>query len=812
MTATTPVSAPPRVHKVALIGNPNTGKSTVFNALCGLRARVGHYPGVTVEKKVGRLRTSRGPIDLIDLPGTYSLSPRTLDEMVSVNVLLGRQPDVGEIDAAICVADASSLERNLYLLSQLLDLGVPVVLVLNMYDLAKKRGITVDVRALSERLKIPVVTTVAHRGEGIAELREAIERACFDQHPQPVRFREFPAVFYDECRRLDAALRERAIALPDYLIERLILDVRGETEREVSEWWSARAAAAAQRSPDPAGEPAGEGNGQPAASADVATAGNGEFPWIAARERLRAAGLRIPGVEAQVRYAWIRNLIADVVQRPAVRPRTLQDRVDDLLTHRVFGLVAFLLIMFVVFQAVYAWAEPLIGAFESAQATVGDWIATWVPPGPLRSLLVDGVVAGVGGVLVFLPQIAILFFFIAVLEDCGYMARAAFLMDKLMTRFGLSGKSFVPLMSSFACAVPGVMATRVIDNYRDRMVTILVAPLMSCSARLPVYLLMIGAFVPEVAYLGGWIELRGLVLFAMLSLGAIVAIPVAWLLKKTVFRGEPAPFVMELPSYKWPSLKVVSVRVYDRSSAFVKRAGTLIFSATILIWAVSYFPGDHRPLDAMIAELEQLQAERDRLQQSDGSRQNANDGAAGTQPEARADDGAPAAADGKVPAAQARLERRIATLVREINNANRQLIETSFLGRTGKFIEPAVRPLGWDWRLGVGVLAAFPAREVIISTLGTIYSLGGEVDEETPGLRAALKAARWPDGRPVYNLPVAVSIMVFFALCSQCVSTLVVIGQETNSWKWPVFCFAYMTALAYLGALLSYQVGMALIG
>ncbi|RMG41647.1 MAG: ferrous iron transport protein B [Planctomycetota bacterium] len=782
MSRTEPVSAPPRVHKVALLGNPNTGKSTIFNALCGMKARVGHYPGVTVEKKIGRMRTARGPIDLVDLPGTYSLSPRTLDEMVSVNVLLGRQPDIGEIDAAVCIADASTLERNLYLLSQLLDLGVPVVLVLNMWDVALRRGIEIDIERLSERLGIPVVTTTAHRGEGIDRLRELIEQACFGDRIRRARFDEFPPEFYDECRTLNTALRNKGIELPDYLIERLILDVGGETEREVARWWVARTGPTG-------GNHAGASDPRtPSAAQHSPENGDGAFPWISARQRLRAAGIRIPGVEAQVRYSWIRRLIDQVVRAPAQRPRTLQDRVDDLLTHRFLGLVVFLVIMFVVFQAVYAWAEPLIGVCEASQAWAEDHVAAIVPPGPLRSLLADGVIAGVGAVLVFLPQIAILFFFIAVLEDCGYMARAAFLMDKLMTRFGLSGKSFVPLMSSFACAVPGVMATRVIDNYRDRMVTILVAPLMSCSARLPVYLLMIGAFVPEVAYLGGWIELRGLVLFAMLSLGAVVAIPVAWLLKKTVFRGEPAPFVMELPSYKWPSPKVVVVRVYDRSAAFVKRAGTLIFAATILIWAATYFPGDHRPLDEKTAELERLQAQQ----------HSSTTGPSGGK-----------ATDHDDPTA---VEARIAELTRQINDANRKLVATSFLGRTGKLIEPAVRPLGWDWRLGVGVLAAFPAREVIISTLGTIYSLGGDVDEQTPGLRAALKSARWPDGRPVYNLPVAVSIMVFFALCSQCVSTLVVIGQETNSWRWPVFCFTYMTALAYLGALLSYQLGMRLAG
>ncbi|MGE5194085.1 MAG: nucleoside recognition domain-containing protein, partial [Deltaproteobacteria bacterium] len=398
-------------------------------------------------------------------------------------------------------------------------------------------------------------------------------------------------------------------------------------------------------------------------------------------------------------------------------------------------------------------------------------VAAVVPPGPLQSLLVDGVVAGVGAVLVFLPQIAILFLFIALLEDCGYMARAAFIVDRLMTKVGLSGKSFVPLMSSFACAVPGVMAPRVIENRRDRLTTILVAPLMSCSARQPVYFLMTAAFIPATAYLGGWITLQGMVLFGMTFLGAAVAVPVAWILKKTVFRGETPPFVMELPSYKWPSPRIVANRVYDRAKAFVVRAGTLIFATNVLIWAAGYFPGDHRRVDALQVEIERIQ-ERDAID----------------------------------PALRTELE----PLIAEQNQLRSELLSQSILGRVGKSIEPLVQPLGWDWRIGVGVIASFPAREVIVGTLGTIYSLGGSVNEENQGLQAAIQSADWPDGRKVYNVPVAFSIMVFFALCAQCISTLMVIKRETNSWGWPAFTFFYMTALAYAGAFAAYRIGMLL--
>jgi ferrous iron transport protein B len=353
-----------------------------------------------------------------------------------------------------------------------------------------------------------------------------------------------------------------------------------------------------------------------------------------------------------------------------------------------------------------------------------------------------------------------LFLFIAILEDCGYMARAAFLIDRLMTKIGLSGKSFVPLMSSFACAIPGVMATRVIENRRDRMVTILIAPLMSCSARLPVYVLLIGAFIPE--------PLQGTVLFAMMSLGALVAIPVAWLLKKTLFKGETPPFVMELPGYKWPSPQIVLHRVFDRARAFVTRAGTLIFATTVVVWGLGYFPGDH-------AELNRLERQIEEIQQH-----------------------------GETATSTGTLEQ----LLRRHNELGGALIEQSLLGQLGHLIAPAVRPLGWDWRIGVGALASFPAREVIISTLGTIYSLGGDVSSDDPGLKGAMSQSTWPDGRPVYNIPVALSIMVFFALCAQCASTLMVIRRETNSWVWPVFTFAYMTSLAYIAALVTYQAGM----
>ncbi len=718
---------------VALIGNPNTGKSTLFAALAGIHARVGNYPGVTVEKKVGRVSWDGRTFDFVDLPGTYSLSPRTLDEMISVDVLIGRQQDVGPPDAIVCIVDASNLERNFYLFSQILDLDRPVVLVLNMCDVAESRGIEIDSEGLSKRLGIPVVRTQAHRGEGLADLRRALVQSvdCAAAGAKEL----FPAEFYAARAELTRELAAHGVAPPaPYLLDRLLLDVGGHVESVYARQCGDHLAGF----------------------------------LLDLRRKLADGGCPVPATEARVRYAWAREVLTGIVVRPEQRQVTASNRLDRLLTHRLAGLGVFAALMFVVFQAIYTWAAPLMDAIDQAQRWTAIQVAGAVPPGPLRSLLVDGVIAGVGGVLVFLPQIVLLFLFLAILEDCGYMARAAFLMDKLMTTVGLSGKSFVPLMSSFACAVPGIMATRVIENRRDRMVTMLVAPLMSCSARLPVYLLLIAAFLPAETYANGWITLHGLALFSISSLGAVIAVPVAWILKKTYFKSETPPFVMELPSYKWPSPRVVFDRVYDRARAFVTRAGTLIFATTILVWAAGYFPGDHGPLHRVERQIESLET---------------------------ASTGSSAAGE-------------LAPLVAERNRWSSQLIAHSFLGWAGRAIEPLVRPLGWDWRIGVGVVASFPAREVIIATLGTIYSLGGDTDRADTGLIGAMQAATWPDGRKVFNTPVALSLMVFFALCAQCAATLMVMRRETNSWRWPALTFAYMTTLAYLGALATYQVGM----
>ncbi len=715
---------------VALVGNPNTGKSTLFSALCGVPARVGNYPGVTVEKKLGRYRDSAGEVLIIDLPGTYSLAARTMDEMVSVDVLLGRQSDVPKLDVIVAIADATNLERNLYLFTQLRELEIPIILVLNMWDRVTTSATKIDLAQLSKRLDVTIVVATASRSCGVQEIKAAIRSAAEEGSPTQKSF--FPAEFQTECDSLrDWLIASGEPELQTFLIQRLLLDIDGAHAQRLSK--------------------------QPSMK---------ELPnrLAEARTRLQSSGNRIPALETKCRYNWIRSHLAGVVDRPAEDTVTTSDRIDHVLTHRVWGLIIFAAIMFAIFQCISTGASGIMAAIEALQGGVVTWVHSWLAPGTLRSLIDDGLIAGVGSVLIFLPQILILFFFIGLLEDCGYMARAAFVMDKLMTKLGLSGKSFLPLMSSFACAVPGIMATRVIENTRDRMITILVAPLMSCSARLPVYILLIYTFVPETTWFGGWIGLQGIVLFAMHVLGLAVAIPVAWLLKRFFFPGGTSAFVMELPSYKLPSPRVVFYRVWERGQSFLGRAGTLIFCTAILVWAAGYFPGNHSEVHQLARAIEQRE-----LQESEEPTEELE---------------------------AMRAEERL---------MNGRLIKGSFLGQAGQAIEPVVKPLGWDWRIGVGVIASFPAREVIIATLGTIYSLGGDVDEHNSSLKDALASSRWEDGRPVYTLPVALSIMVFFALCAQCAATLMVIRRETNSWRWPIFTFVYMTVLAYVGSFITYN-------
>ncbi len=716
---------------VALVGNPNAGKSTLFNALSGLRQRVGNYPGVTVELKKGRFDAGDTPVELIDLPGTYSLAARSPDEMVAVDLLLGRRPEEPRPDVVLSIVDATNLDRHLYLTSQLLDLGEPVVVAVNMTDAAAAQGIRIDYETLSQELGVPVVPIQANKGVGLDALTRTILTTA---GTEPPRGPAFPVEFEKEVAALQATLGD----VPGVLVRRLLLDVNGYVEQ-----WLVGARGDTLKS-----------------------------QLTEARQRLVTAGSAVPGVEARTRFGWVRKAVAAAVRKPTVRPVMWTDRLDRVLTHRVWGTLAFLAVMFLVFQTIFTWAKPLMETIDAGREWAANGVLGAMDPGPLRALLVDGVVKGVGSVVIFLPQIMVLFAFVAILEDCGYMARAAFLMDRLMSRCGLSGKSFIPMLSSVACAIPGIMSTRVIENRRDRLTTILVAPLMSCSARLPVYVLLIAAFLPvksddNPAGFAWWVP--GLTLFAMYLIGFVAAPVVALLLKRTLLRGETPVFVMELPAYKRPTLRAVVRRMVEAGWAFVRRAGTVILAAMILIWASLYFPHT----DAAGVPYE------DRVAVAEAKKDAAGD-----------DEEAAAAAE------------------RERNAVNGEWKRNSYLGRVGRALEPAFAPLGWDWRIGTAALASFPAREVVVGMLGMIYDVGEDTGEDGSALQESMRKEWAASGAAAtYPVPVALSLMVFVALCLQCVSTLAVIRRETGNWWWPAFTFAYMTTLAYAGALVTFQVG-----
>lgn len=747
--------------RVALLGNPNTGKSTLFTGLVGTAQRVGNYPGVTVEKKIGETHHAGRHITVIDLPGTYSLAPRALDETVTVDVLLGRRRNGETPDVIVCIVDAGNLERNLYLVSQTLELDRPLVIALNKVDIVQERGDHIDVDALRQRLGVPVIETQAHRRLGMEELKGALIEAVGS--PPPAMASPLPPAFRDEVALLKKTWdNHQNREVPRYLVERLLLDTGGYLAH-----------------PDFAGN-------DPHLVAEVQ----------ATRRRLADNGCKVPAVETMSRYRWVDEILQGVVKHGSDERTTVTDLIDRVATHRIAGSIIFAMLMVTVFQAIFSWAVPFQELLEKATTGVAGWITDWMPEGVLQSLLTDGVVAGVGAVLVFLPQIAMLFLFVAILEECGYMARAAYLMDGMMSRVGLSGKSCIPLLSSFACAVPGIMATRVIEDRRDRLVTILVAPLMSCSARLPVYTLLIAAFIPNYRFLGGWMGLQGIVIVALYALGIVVAICAARVLKVIFFRGETPPFVIELPDYRLPSPNTVLRRVGEQCWTFVRGAGTLILAVTIIVWAAAYFP---RSQDVESRVRAQFADEMARVENQLESL-SAGPSVAST------------ATSRKQRIADLRQRRR--ELESTISNhVAGTYMEQSILGHLGKLIAPLVQPLGWDWRIGCAVIASLPAREVVISAMGVIYNLGDSPHQDSGSLKQKLAAQTWPGTeRPIFTIPVALSIMVFFALCAQCAATLIVIRKEAGSWKWALFAFSYMTILAYLGALLTYQIGTYLIG
>lgn len=700
ISSTPATPGPTRQPVYALVGNPNCGKSTLFNALTGLKQKVGNYPGVTVEKKVGTAYSQHGhAITVIDLPGTYSLAARSPDEAVTRDVLLGRRSDTAQPDRILCIVDATNLERNLYLVHQILDLGRPVILVLNMMDLAAETGLDIRVARLEKELGIPVIPCVAASGKGIIELKLAMSRADLplSRHAWDVPAPIAPAVAELQASLATIDRKQPLIARAEALL--LLTDqdsvrVAGSTPlsrqtREILEHW---------------------------------------------RKKWEGEGTDWAGTLVNSRYEAISRLASDVVLTRGATGPTVSDRIDAFVTHPTWGWLVLVGVMTLLFLSIFILAEHPMNWIDSGIAAVGDWVKTVMAPGDLRDLITDGAIAGVGGVVVFLPQILILFFFIGLLESTGYMARAAFIVDRFMSWVGLNGRSFIPLLSSHACAIPGIMATRTIEDPKDRLVTILVAPLMSCSARLPVYLLMIAALVP-----GDRVPIftKVGIMLLMYALGMFGAFGFAWLFKRTLLRGAPPLMIMELPPYRVPKVRDVALHMFERAGLFLKRAGTVILGISIVLWFLSAYP--------------------------------------------RAPEGA---------------------------SPTDQLAQ-SYAGRAGQALEPVIKPLGFDWQIGIGLISSFAAREVFVSTMSVVFNTEAE-EEDTAPLREALLAARWPDGRLLFTPLVCFTLMIFYVFAMQCMSTIAVVRRETNSWRWPIFQTVYMTGTAWILSFIVYQGGLAL--
>jgi ferrous iron transport protein B len=731
----------PSVGFVVLTGNPNCGKTTLFNSLTGLRAKVGNYAGVTVERKEGRLLGSQKdkPVTVLDLPGTYSLSPQSLDEQISRDVLFHRLPDVPAPSLVVVVIDASNLERNLYYATQVIELGYPTALALNMVDVAVQNGHDVDAEKLASELGVPVFPMVASSGDGIDALRQYLfHPRTTSSEPRKSFCRVSGALancIEDVVTLLDGAPERRCVGFAEALL--LVSD-----ERVLAK--------------TPSQYP-------PAVQKAV----------IEARGRLEAAGEDWRGGTIESRYATIAGICQNVLRERFVYQETFSDKLDRVLTHKLWGMLIFVAVMALMFQSIFTFARIPMDAIQSGVDWFGSRVGSAIPPGDLNSLLVKGVIAGVGAVIVFLPQILLLFLFIGLLEDTGYMARAAFLMDRLMSKVGLHGKSFIPMLSSFACAIPGIMATRTIETPKDRLVTILVAPLMSCSARLPVYTLLIAACIADRKVVG-FLGLQGLTMLGMYLLGIVVALLMAWLFKKTLLKGDTPLLIMELPPYKKPVFKVVLRQMWDRSKLFLRRAGTVILGISILLWFLATYPRSH------VIE-RQFALQRQTV--------TSNTGIAPASPEAE-----------KAKAAQ------LDALTNEERGA---ALRNSFAGRIGQALEPLIAPLGFDWKIGIGIVASFAAREVFVSTMSTVYNVGEyeKSRESTRSLAQTLQAQKRPDGSTLYTPLMGLTLMVFYVFALQCVSTVAIVRRETNSWKWPAFQWGYMGLLAWILAFITFQGG-----
>jgi len=684
--------------RIALAGNPNCGKTTIFNSLTGLRHKVANYPGVTVEKKEGVSSLPElGEVTFIDLPGIYSLSAHSVDETIASKALLGTLKNNGgkveaRLDLLVSVVDASNLERNLYLTSQLIDLGVPIIIALNMRDVAELRGISIKSELLARAIDVPIVFMTAKKKPGISELQIEIVKLLKSPRLPKTSYDWLPAdsLYADIASRLgELELGHKgsaAILLGSALLSEASIPDNAEVTKRRPEM----------------------------------------------RAELQKLSVDPFSFEATARYGWINSIVKQSVTFTDPNKKFLSDKIDRVILHPLWGSVIFLGIMTLIFQSIFLWASVPMDLIDGLFGSLSNTVGLFLPNGMLKSLIVNGIIPGVGSVLIFVPQIAILFFFLGCLEDSGYLSRAAFLMDKIMRRCGLQGRSFIPLLSSFACAIPGIMSTRSIPSFADRMTTIMVAPLMSCSARLPVYTLLIAGFIPQKYYLG-FISLQGLVLLSMYLLGVAAAALIAWLLKFSLFRGEPALFVMEMPPFRMPVFKGVFRDIFDRIVLFLKSAGTVILACSIALWFLASYP------------------------------------------------------QGK--------------------------IENSYAGRIGAAMEPVIKPLGFNWEIGIGILASFAAREVFVSSLATVYNIAeseeGDDESKQRGLISVLKEKRASGN---FTTLTALSLMIFYVFACQCMSTLAICRRETGSWKWTGVMFAYMTALAYGASLLTYQLGMRILG
>jgi ferrous iron transport protein B len=813
---------------IALAGNPNSGKTTIFNALTGLRQKVANYPGVTVEKKTGRCKLAGGAwADVIDLPGTYSLISRSPDERVAMEVLRGLRKDTPAPDAVVVVVDASNLQRNLYLVSQLIELGRPLVVALNMMDVAERRGISVSAERLSQKLGVEVVPLVGHKRKGIDKLKEAVGRAKVAPMP------DWP---------LPGAMKEELMVVGGGLA---ILDSDGSGFRVQGSGEEAEIGRAVSprswicRGPDDVRR-----LDRYQALAERLLIGDraDDLESFAKRQPvadlLESAGRRLSGLgidpmqaDIEAHYRWIENVATSseanveelaamgVVAPPEVLPyesataKTLSDRIDAIFIHKVWGLVIFAGIMATLFVSIFWLAAPLMDGIQNAVTWLGAIVASWMSAGPLRDLVTDGIFAGVGAVVVFVPQIALLFMFLAILEDSGYLARAAFLMDRVLSKVGLHGKSFIPLLSSFACAIPGIMATRTIENRKDRLATIFIAPFMSCSARLPVYTLLIGTFF---AMYGAFAQAG--IMLSLYALGIIAAAGTAWLFKRSMLKGPKAAFILEMPSYKVPQASQVARTVWVNTKEFVVKAGTTIFCLSVVLWALTYYPrlsstaetavrAAHRTTTAELeasfgwnytAAIGQPLNPTGQLETTDYFR--------------RQDDGSEVAFSvdrAEILSGRLRLEEEASlkkaqepSMLKELASAQ---LRNSLAGRFGRLLEPVIKPLGYDWKMGVGLVGAFAAREVFVSTMAITYSAGDE--DNTADLATAMQQDRKPDGSRVWTPLVAVSLLIWFVLAMQCMSTLAIVRRETGGWKWPVAMLVYMNGLAYVVCLIVYQMG-----